>query len=106
MRKSTAQREVLKSTMGGTVSAVATILLRSGQPSDTLVARGVVTLTEEDANWLESARGKKQLDSSTVVVRVACRHQAADGGHPRVVECYPLRRADHALRTGGKCCCK
>jgi hypothetical protein len=99
--------------MGGTVSSVAALLLRSWPSRDTLAARGLVVLTEKDVAWLESARGKKQLDASTVVVRVAARHvglsQADDGGghggEPRVVECYPLRRADHALRTGGKFAC-
>jgi hypothetical protein len=56
-------------------------------------------LTGDDETWLAAARGKKLLDQSTIVMAVAARD---DGGAPRVVQCYPLRLADHALRTGGE----
>lgn len=56
-------------------------------------------LSPKDRAWLADARGKKLLDQSTIVMAVA-KHD--EEGNPRVLQCYPLRQADHALRTGGE----
>ena len=81
------------------MSSIAALLLWPPPRCARVMARDRVDLAPADKEWLAAARGKKVLDASTVVVRIAAR---SHNGEPRVVECYPLRQADHVLRTGGK----
>lgn len=79
---------------GSTVAAEA-------PPQPTGPDPGTIQLADGDVRWIESARGKKRLDRSSVVVSVAARHE---DGEPRVLKLYPLRTQDFALKNGGCLC--
>jgi hypothetical protein len=55
-------------------------------------------LAAVDAQWCVTAKRKKNLDRSALVMKVAARSEGT--AEPAVLQLYPLRTTDHALRTG------
>ena len=55
-------------------------------------------LPPADVDWIAAAQRRKMLDRSATVMRVAARDDAS--GAPVVLQLYPLRTTDHALRKG------
>jgi len=55
-------------------------------------------LPPADADWIAAAQRRKMLDRSATIMAVASRDAAS--GAPVVLQLYPLRTTDHALRKG------